>query len=281
MKTFNERMMQMRALLESWQTGKPFNLIDTSLHSIPSNVSAKIDKLFSESVDTASPDRDNSEVTPKTSLQSGENQADVKDTLQGTQPTRDEKKQMDIVDDDASEFSEFADVRMPPKMLKRGRPKGAGLTITGLPKVKKRKVDSRNLVPFAKLKPEEKDRLLLECFVSPLTAEQALTGAQIQNCTIESNPLKIPDLARDESVVDINRIEKYFRNEEWLRVLEALTKKRKFPWICSGCTKAIKNSQDSVACERCLNWYHFPCVALHKKPKTKNWFCRNCKSKYQ
>jgi hypothetical protein len=66
MKTFNERMMQMRALLESWQTGKPFNLIDTSLHSIPSNVSAKIDKLFSESVDTASPDRDNSEVAPKT-----------------------------------------------------------------------------------------------------------------------------------------------------------------------------------------------------------------------
>ncbi len=46
MKTFNEQMMQMKALLESWQTGKPFHLIDASLYSIPRNVSEKIDKLF-------------------------------------------------------------------------------------------------------------------------------------------------------------------------------------------------------------------------------------------
>ena len=93
---------------------------------------------------------------------------------------------------------------MPPKMSKRGRPKGAGLTVIGLPKAKKSKTSSSNLVPFTKLTPEEKDRLLLECFVSPLTAKQALSGTQIQNCTIEANPLKIPDLARDESVVDVN-----------------------------------------------------------------------------
>ena len=48
MKTFNERMMQMQALLESLQTGKPFHLIDTSMHRIPKTVSETIDKLFSK-----------------------------------------------------------------------------------------------------------------------------------------------------------------------------------------------------------------------------------------
>ena len=120
-----------------------------------------------------------------------------------------------------------------------------------------------------------------QCFVSSLTAKQALNGVQIQNCTIEANSLKIPDLARDESAVDVNRIEKYFVNEGWSIVLGALAKKRKFPWICPGCTKGIKTSQNSVACERCLNWYHFSCLSLQKKPKTKYWLCRNCKNKYR
>ena len=181
MKTFNEQMMQMKALLELWETGKPFYLIDASLHSIPRNVSEKIGKLFFENGNAASPDRDNSKAISKASLQSGKiYQADFKETLQATESSN-EEKQVNVVDDDASQFSEFADVKMPPKVLKRGWPKGAGLS--DCPKQKKSKTDSKNLVPFNKLKAEEKDRLLLECFVSPLTAKQVLSGT---------------DLARDE-----------------------------------------------------------------------------------
>ena len=40
--------------------------------------------------------------------------------------------------------SPLVDVKMPPKMLKRGRPKGAGLTVIGLPKAKKSKTSSSN-----------------------------------------------------------------------------------------------------------------------------------------
>jgi hypothetical protein len=43
---------------------------------------------------------------------------------------------------------------MPPRMLKRGRPKGAGLTVIGLPK--KRKVTGA--IPFIKKSPTEKER---------------------------------------------------------------------------------------------------------------------------
>ena len=79
MKTFNERMMQMQALLESWQTGKPFHLIDTSMHSIPKTVSETIDKLFSKDHASAFVGKQNSKTIPETSLQSGDiNKADQK-----------------------------------------------------------------------------------------------------------------------------------------------------------------------------------------------------------
>ena len=45
-------------------------------------------------------------------------------------------------------------ITMPPRMLKRGRPKGAGLTVIGLPK--KRKTTSA--IPFLKKSPTEKER---------------------------------------------------------------------------------------------------------------------------
>ena len=127
------------------------------MHSIPKTVSETIDKLFSKNDAPAFVGKENSKSIPETSLQSGDiNKADPK---KGS----DVKKR---VEDDVSPF---VDVKMPQKMLKRGRPKGAGLTVIGLPKTKKSKTSSSNLVPFTKLTQEEKDRLLLECFVSPLT----------------------------------------------------------------------------------------------------------------
>ena len=129
MKTFDEQMMQMQALLESWQTGKPFNLIDASMHSIPKNVSEKIDAA-------AFFEKENSKAIPKTSMQSG-------DIYQANSKKRsDEKKQ---VEDDVFQF---ADVMMLPKMLERGRPKGARLTVIGLPKVKKSKTNNNNFSIF-------------------------------------------------------------------------------------------------------------------------------------
>ena len=43
---------------------------------------------------------------------------------------------------------------MPPRMLKRGRPKGAGLTVIGLPKKRK----TTGAIPFLKKSPTEKER---------------------------------------------------------------------------------------------------------------------------
>ena len=53
---------------------------------------------------------------------------------------------------------------MPPKMLKRGKPKGAELIVIGLPsskKSKKRNNVKPSITPFIKLKGIEKDRIIL------------------------------------------------------------------------------------------------------------------------
>ena len=133
----------MQALLESWQTGKPFHLIDTSMHSNPKTVSETIDKLFSKNDASAFVGKQNRKTILETSLQSG----DI------NKP--DHKKESDVKKQVGDNVSPLVDVKMPPKMLKRARPNGAGLTVIGLPKAKKSKTSSSNLVLFTKLAPEK------------------------------------------------------------------------------------------------------------------------------
>lgn len=58
--------------------------------------------------------------------------------------------------------SGFCDIKMPPKIMKRGRPEGAELTVVGIPKTKKRKVEGPILLPYKKLKPYDKEKMILE-----------------------------------------------------------------------------------------------------------------------
>ena len=54
-----------------------------------------------------------------------------------SKPISDARKPLSTIDDNISV------VKMPPKMRKRGRPKGAGLTVIGLPKKKGKTVSTR------------------------------------------------------------------------------------------------------------------------------------------
>lgn len=76
--------------------------------------------------------------------------------------------------------SEYGFIRMPPKMVRRGRPKGAELTVIGLPKSKRRKDESNKLLPFSKLRPNNKSRIILECLSSQLAAPEALSGKRLK-----------------------------------------------------------------------------------------------------
>lgn len=87
-------------------------------------------------------------------------------------------------------------------------------------------------------------------------------------------------MIRDKENVDLNRIEKYFVANAWKVVLDVSEKKNKTKWICPGCSTTISSKDESVACERCLWWYHIKCTSLKRPPKTRNWFCSKCKAKH-
>ena len=117
------------------------------------------------------------------------------------------------------EKTELSKIKMPPKMLKRGKPKGAELTVIKLPSSKKSKRNNikPSITPFIKLKGTEKDRIILECVVSPSAAKNALKGVLLIGAEeIKTNINEISVLIRDDNYVDFNRIEKYFKEEAWL-----------------------------------------------------------------
>lgn len=155
-------------------------------------------------------------------------------------------------------------------MIKRGLPKGAELTVTGLPRQKKAKTQF-SILPFSKLQPKEKDRKILECFVKKSVASLAINGNRtIQSCDVEKNLNEIPDTVRDTDNFDIDQVENFLNLTE---------KKQSSKWMCLSCKKALKDCE-SVACERCLMWCHLTCTSLKKLPKKANWFCGICKKKF-
>ena len=74
-------------------------------------------------------------------------------------------------------------------MKKRGRPKGAELTVTDLPSSKKTKRNnSKNMIaPFIKLKSAKKDKIFLECVVSPFMTNSALKGVLLTKEKLKSD----------------------------------------------------------------------------------------------
>ena len=107
-----------------------------------------------------------------------------------------------------SEENILTNIKMPAKILKRGRPKGAECTVIGLPCKKKKKGVALKMVPFCKLKPFEKDRIILECLTDRITANAALNGLKL----IKEDDFKefhlITDSIRDTKNIDICRVQR-------------------------------------------------------------------------
>ena len=166
-------------------------------------------------------------------------------------------------------------------MLKRGRPKGAEVTVIGLPKKKKKKEKNDNIKPFCKLTPAEKDTAILRSLTNDLAASAASMGKRTLHSDDLNSLHEIPDCIQDKESLDIYRVQKYFSREAWLEVLDLMRKKEEIGWCCSVCSKVINDEcEDSIACDRCLLWSHFNCTSLKKKHKNQNWYCKSCKLKF-
>ena len=79
----------------------------------------------------------------------------------------------------------------------------------------------------------------------------------------------------DENV-NLTRIKKYFSKEAWNHSEDIIsTEKENAVYDCCVCQTDL-HSEDCVACDVCLNWYHLRCIGLRFAPKKTYWCCRNC-----
>ena len=189
--------------------------------------------------------------------------------------------------------AELKTIKLPPKMRKRGRPKGAETTVIGLPKRRKR---SNKTVPFLKKLPSEREKVHSQCmcmqllymltypavilqwFVDAASAEAAVCHKIIiEEDVVEIRPEKVtPACLEPQVCVDVCR--KYFTKDAWLVVKDVIsTIKRDPKWYCGRCSKQINDDiESSIQCDSCLLWFHFECIGIHTKPKYKVWFCTCC-----
>ena len=105
---------------------------------------------------------------------------------------------------------------MPPKMKKKGRPRGAETIVIGLPQAKKQRSVISKSKPFSKLIPLEKDRVILECFTNKVYVVAAIDGLRLLPIDDLFGFNAIPDTARDENI-DIHRLEKCFNQTDGMQ----------------------------------------------------------------
>lgn len=286
MKTFQHRIADMQQLLDKWQMQNNSGKNNPDSHSCTRSVTnLKTSKIKDKKPEIKKKLENNDARCESQESPRSQTVADTNNKTTGPHRMVEKKSsQLSSANDHHKKLqgkdgnANLKDIKMPPKMLKRGRPKGADSTVIGLPKAKKIK---KGLLPFSRVRGDEKNRIILECFVRPLIAKKAIeNGKLISSDEVESNIHNIPDMVRDKENVDIYRIEKFFSRDAWLIVLATCEEKNKSKWTCPGCTSSLKRGDESVACERCLQWYHMKCTSLNGLPKVKNWFCRKCKSKY-
>jgi hypothetical protein len=168
----------------------------------------------------------------------------------------------------------LSSIKMPTTVRKRGRPKGAELTVAGIPR-KKKKFDSRP-VAFSRLPTIEKFKRMLSWFVADDIVEKAINGDLIAEENVETRPNRVSVACIDQSVC-LESIQHYFNADAWLSVVQVVQQKKKQRvWPCPSCN--CNASTASIMCDCCLQWFHKTCVGLNedKDPKATHWFCPCC-----
>ena len=197
---------------------------------------------------------------------------------------------------------EFENLKPPPIMRKRGRPKGAEKTVIGLPRCKRFKGDQvRKPVAFLKKTTANREEgwwaMMLRVFVSYMynlyfsvvmlswfldrhVKEAVLARKRlVLEEDVEVRPERIPATCLDEDVC-IQSIRKYFSTDAWCTLTNVLDVLRSnLVWYCGLCAKEMcDETENSIKCDSCLTWFHFQCVGIKTGPKAKEWFCRHCRS---
>ena len=129
-------------------------------------------------------------------------------------------------------LSDIANISLPPRIQKRGRPKGSELTVIGLPK-KKFRLQKSKCIAFERMSDIQKQSFVLSWFVDQRVIDQCVTKQHlIQEDEVELNPDLI-SLACKE--VDIGTVHKFFSEKAWLAINQSVAVRKKQEWTCNTC----------------------------------------------
>ena len=170
--------------------------------------------------------------------------------------------------------TELKRIILPPKLKKRGRPKGLTQTVVGLPRKRQCK---NKIVAFLKKPLKERQHMMLDWFVGPDTENSAITETVLLiEDVIETNPILISS-ARMTKSVDINSIRQFFDDDAWECLFNTYERKLKLGiYTCCECKTSLVSDGQRIMCDSCLEWSHHSCVRLITAQKSKFRFCQTC-----
>ena len=192
-------------------------------------------------------------------------------------PTNDNVSETEIESSTSGEsqhtISTISGISLPPKIPKRGRPKGSELTVIGIPR-KRMKLQKNKLVPFEHMTEQQQHSFVLAWLVDRNVINRCMTEQYaIQEADVEVNPACI-SLACKE--IDVSLVKQYFSEDAWLLAKQATDLRMANEWTCDVCSEELETR--AIACDRCLLWFHYHCASISAKPRTKFWYCLQCRS---
>ncbi|KAH6939389.1 hypothetical protein HPB50_017749 [Hyalomma asiaticum] len=121
------------------------------------------------------------------------------------------------------------------------------------------------------------DALLLTGIAGQEAAARVLNEEGVlDESDIEVRPEELPSALLDHRV-PLTKLKKYFTAEAWLLLSSSIAVKKKGDiWCCAQCKKKDDGEIKMILCDRCLEWFHWPCVSVKKEDLKRHWFCLNC-----
>nr|XP_054924371.1 uncharacterized protein LOC126527534 [Dermacentor andersoni] len=122
-------------------------------------------------------------------------------------------------------------------------------------------------------------------------------GCRLDESEVEVRPELLPSALLDCNVC-LPKIKKFFTPDAWLSLMSSskycilffsytsvlngicifsvATKKQEELWLCGQCKRKDDGEIKMISCDRCLEWFHWPCVQVKKQDIGRLWFCPGC-----
>ena len=151
---------------------------------------------------------------------------------------------IDHVDESCeSETKPMSPIKLPPKVKMRGRPKGAGLTIIGLPQKKKNGNKHPVMIPS-----DVKEKQILSWMLSDNLVKKVLNGELIDIQEVPCHTIRMSPRLLDANV-NWKVVQKYFTKGTWMTIRDLVHRLSIKPnWVCRVCQDDLEYSH-SVVCK--------------------------------